>query len=316
MSSSLRFSIRINNDLPVDQLVGLARIADARGFDQVWLSNDLFLRSAPVLLTVLAERTERIHIGAGIFNPYSIHPAELAMLTATLQEVSGGRFRLGLAAGAEEFLNWAGIARERPLARTAEAVRDVRTLLSGERPGGWAPEGHLRFPMRAPIYLGAMSPRMLSLAGEIADGALPLLYPPEHFTTARDQVQQGLDKAGRDGADFDLPACFWVSVDTDAAAAKLALAEKIAYYGASFAPYLLRRAGLEPADFKDIRPDQVTERMLALGIAGGPEEVVERCRGLIAAGARHLSFGPPLGPDPEAAVALLADEVLPKLRGA
>ncbi|GIF23257.1 5,10-methylenetetrahydromethanopterin reductase [Actinoplanes tereljensis] len=316
MSAGLRFSIRINNDLSVDRLVGLARIADASGFDQVWVSNDLFLRSAPVLLTVLAERTERIHIGAGIFNPYSIHPAELAMLTATLQEVSGGRFRLGLAAGAAEFLNWAGIARERPLARTAEAVRDVRTLLNGERPAGWAPEGHLRFPMPAPIYLGAMSPRMLGLAGEIADGALPLLYPPEHFATARDQVQQGLDRAGRDAADFDLPACFWVSVDTDAAAAKLALAEKIAYYGAAFAPYLLSRVGLEPADFKDIRPDQVSERMLALGIAGGPEEVVERCRGLIAAGARHLSFGPPLGPDPEAAVALLADEVLPKLRGA
>lgn len=316
MTPGLRFSIRVNNDLPVDRLVALARIADAHGFDQVWLSNDLFLRSAPVLLTVLAERTERIHIGSGIFNPYSIHPAELAMLAATLQEVSGGRFLLGLAAGAEEFLGWAGIAREKPLTRTAEAVRDVRTLLNGERPGGYTPEGHLRFPAPAPIYLGAMSPRMLGLAGELADGALPLLYPPEHFTTARDQVQAGLDKAGRDAADFDLPACFWVSVGTDAAAAKLALAEKIAYYGTAFAPYLLSRVGLKPADFQGIRPDQVSERMLALGIAGGPDEVVERCRGLIAAGARHLSFGPPLGPDPEAAVALLADEVLPKLRGA
>jgi 5,10-methylenetetrahydromethanopterin reductase len=166
---------------------------------------------------------------------------------------------------------------------------------------------------------------MLTLAGECADGALPLLYPPEHFATARDQVLAGLATAGRSAEEFDLPACVWCSVDTDPRAARAALAEKIAYYGASFAPYLLRRAGLQPADFAGIQaalaagdPERatnlVTEPMLALGIAGTPSEVLARCRTLVAAGAQHLSFGPPLGPDPAAAVALLGHEVLPRLR--
>jgi 5,10-methylenetetrahydromethanopterin reductase len=134
----VRFSIRVNNDLPVDRLVELAGLAERAGFDQIWVSNDLFLRSAPVLLTVLAGQTTRIRIGSGIINPYSVHPAEIAMLAATLQEVSGGRFLLGLAAGAQEFLGWAGIERARPLARTGQAVRapaGIRRRTCASRPG-------------------------------------------------------------------------------------------------------------------------------------------------------------------------------------
>jgi 5,10-methylenetetrahydromethanopterin reductase len=163
---AMRFSIRVNNDLPVDRLVELACLAERYGFDQIWVSNDLFLRSAPVLLTVLAGETTRIRIGSGIINPYSVHPAETAMLAATLQEVSGGRFLLDLAAGASEFLGWAGIERTRPLARTGQAVRAIRTLLSGGRPAddpgtgpGWTAQAYLRLPAHpVPIYLGGDEP--------------------------------------------------------------------------------------------------------------------------------------------------------------
>ena len=127
-------SLRLNNDLTVTQYVDLVVAAEALGFDQVWVSDDLFLRSAPVMVTAAAARTSRIGLGIGIMNPYSVHPAELAMLAATLQEFSGGRFLLGLAAGAEEFLGWAGIPRPLPLTRTREAVRAVRALTRGAGP--------------------------------------------------------------------------------------------------------------------------------------------------------------------------------------
>ena len=90
-----------------------------------------------------------------------------------------------------------------------------------------------------------------------------------------------------------------------------ALAAKIAYYGPSFAPDILASAGISPADFEG----PISARMLALGIAGDAATVVERCRGLVALGARHISFGPPLGPDPQAALEVLGREVLPALRG-
>jgi 5,10-methylenetetrahydromethanopterin reductase len=170
----VRFSVRVNNDLSVAELTSLAVAAEAAGFDQVWVSNDLFLRSAPVLAATLAARTSRIALGIGVMNPYSVHPAELAMMAATLQEASGGRFLLGIGAGAEQFLSWAGIPRAAPLATTTAAVATVRALLGhhdvdrGLLPA-WAREhadAALKFPLDrpVPVYVGAMGPRMLATA--------------------------------------------------------------------------------------------------------------------------------------------------------
>ncbi|WP_205528689.1 LLM class flavin-dependent oxidoreductase [Desertimonas flava] len=319
----LRTSLRLNNDLTVAEFVALARRAEAAGFDQIWVSNDLYLRSAPVLLTAAASATERIGLGVGIMNPYSVHPVEIAMMAATLDEASAGRFLLGLGAGAEEFLGWAGLDRPQPVARTRDAVTRIRALLAGEREG--TSLDYLRFDASpVPIYLGAMSPRMLAVAGEVADGALPLLFPPEHFPTARAQIVAGAEAAGRDPAGIDVAACIWVSVDDDRDAARAALAEKIAYYGASFAPYLLERAGLSLDDFVPIQlalqehgidaaRRLVTPQMLRLGIAGTPTDVIERCESLMATGVEHLSFGPPLGADLLAAVDTLGRSVLPAI---
>ena len=112
----MRFSLRLNNDLPPSDYLWLAHVAETVGFDQFWVSNDLFLRSGPVILAAVAQATTRIEIGTGILNPYTINPAEIAMLAATLDELSGNRFNLGLAAGAGDFLNWIGLEQQRPLA--------------------------------------------------------------------------------------------------------------------------------------------------------------------------------------------------------
>ena len=105
----MRFSLRLNNDLTLPDYVALAQAAEAAGFDQFWVSNDLFLRSAPVILAAVAGATSRIELGSCILNPYTIHPSEIAMLAATLDELSGNRFNLGLAAGAADFLAWVGL---------------------------------------------------------------------------------------------------------------------------------------------------------------------------------------------------------------
>jgi 5,10-methylenetetrahydromethanopterin reductase len=328
-----RVSVRLNNDIPVEDFVALAVEAEDAGFEQLWVSHDLFLRSAPVLLAAAAVATRRIALGTGVLNPYSAHPVELAMHATTLQELSGGRALLGLAAGAAEFLHLAGIEQAQPLSRTREALLACRALVGGKAParvegaGAWAPEARLLAApdVPVPIYLGAMSPRMLALAGELADGVLALLYPPEHYPVAAAQVAAGAEAAGRSAAAIDVPACIWVSVDDDPDAARGALADKIAFYGPAFAPYLLERVGLVPDDFRPaaaafaageraVARALVTEPMLRLGIAGTPDDVVARCRGLLEAGATHLSFGPPLGPDPRRAIALLGGRVIPALR--
>src|SRR5713226_1983108 len=91
-SELIKFSIRLNNDLPVAQYVELARAAERAGFAQFWVSHDLFLRHVWVILAAVAQATERIEIGSGIVNPYSANLAEIAMGAATLDELSQGRF--------------------------------------------------------------------------------------------------------------------------------------------------------------------------------------------------------------------------------
>ena len=147
----MRFSIRLNNDHTLAEYVAFAQAAEAAGFDQLWVSNDLFLRSAPVILAAVAQATTRLEFGTGILNPYTIHPAEIAMLAATLDELSGCRFNLGLAAGAGEFLKWVGIEQATPLAAVRETLLAVRRLLQGERVAldgqflRWTGEAYLRF---------------------------------------------------------------------------------------------------------------------------------------------------------------------------
>lgn len=334
MSPPIRFSLRLNNDLPISDYVHLAQAAEREGFDQFWISNDLFLKSAPVLLSAVAGATERIGLGTCILNPYTIDASEIAMFASTMDELSGNRFHLGLAAGARDFMGWVGIPHRATLAAVRESVQAIRKLQSGVSAAvdgdflKWQKQAYLRFdaPRVTPVYIGALGPRMLQLTGEIADGALPLLFPPEHYFTVRPLLEQGADRAARSMEDVDFAACIWISLSEDEGAARQVLAEKIAYYGPALSPLILERLGLERRDFDAIEravvqerdldkaAGMVDERMLKIGVTGAPRDLIARLEPLVEAGARHLSFGPPLGPDPMEAVSLLGREVLPYFR--
>jgi len=330
MTQAFTFSIRLNNDHRIEEYVALARRAEAFGFHQFWVSNDLFLKSAPVILSAVAGATSRIGIGTAILNPYTMNPGEIAMLAATLDELSGNRFHLGLAAGAGDFIKWVGVDYRSPLAAVRESVAAIRRLLAGEAGVKastlpWTKDAYLRFraPRVTPIYIGAMGPKMLRLSGEIGDGALPLLLPPEHYFTVRPIVEEGMKDRAPALGPFDFACCIWVSLSSDARAARRVLAEKIAYYGSALSPLILERLSLTRQDFAIIERavteerdmdkacSLVDERMLRIGVVGGAKEVIQRLEPLVSAGARHLSFGPPLGPDPLEAVELLGREVLP-----
>ena len=166
---------------------------------------------------------------------------------------------------------------------------------------------------------------MLELAGELADGALPLLLPPEHYFTAQEYIARGLRRRRPSLPPLDLVACIWVSLDEDRRAARRALAEKVAYYGHALSPLILERLGLSRDDFIPIERavvvendlekacQLVNERMLRIGVVGDVAEVAARLKLLIEAGVTHISFGPPLGPDPITAVRLLGEKVIPRL---
>jgi 5,10-methylenetetrahydromethanopterin reductase len=332
----MRFSLRFNNDLEISAYPELARAAESAGFDQFWVSDDLFMRSVWVILSAVAQATTRIQIGTCIVNPYTLHPAEMAMAAGALDELSGGRLCLGLSSGASDFLGWVGIQPKRPVAAVAETVDVLRRLFAGEHVrfdgqflAGWTPEAYLRFPTRQiPIYVGAMGPAMLRSIGRIADGGLPLLFPPEHFASAIGYIREGLAQAERSESDVDVAACIWCSISDDRQAAEDALRDKIAYYGHALSALILQELGVERSEFEPIQSAlvveqdppraraMVTQAMLKIGVVGTASDLIPRLEGLVAMGARHLSFGPPLGPNPLAAIELLGREVLPRFRDA
>lgn len=330
----MKFSLRFNNDLPVRDYVRFAQAAEAARFDQFWVSNDLFLRSAPVILSALALSTQVIEIGSCILNPFTIHPAEIAMFAATLDELSGGRFNLGISSGAEDFMRWLGMEFRYPRTRALDAIAAINKLTSNQNAAtasltvNWTEEAWLRFrsSRRVPIYLGAMSPKMLEEIGAVADGGLPLLFPPEHYANVVPHVRRGLARSGRRLSQIDLAACIWCSVSDDQAAAEATLADKIAYYGHAMSPTLLDQLGLSQADFEPIRQawhidgdrerarQMVTPQMLRIGIAGTTEVLLKRLDALAALGVAHISFGPPLGPDILAAIHAIGSEIIPRFR--
>src|SRR5262249_2364909 len=189
-------------------------------------------------------------------------------------------------------------------------------------------EAFLRFapPRATPLYLGATGPNMLRLAGELADGVLPLLFPPEHYQTVRPLIAEGERRRVPGLPPLDVAACLWASLAEARTGARRALAEKVAYYGHALSDLLLARLGVERAEFAPIAravmvdrdlgraAGLVTDRMLGIGVWGPPEALVERLDLLVRAGVRPLSFGPPLGPDPLHAVELLGRHVLPPFR--
>ncbi|MGD2201004.1 MAG: LLM class flavin-dependent oxidoreductase [Candidatus Bathyarchaeota archaeon] len=334
---TISFSISLNSGHgPTVDAVRYAVMAEKQGLECVWYCQDLFQRDVWVFLTAAAANTEEIDLGTGIVTPYTVNPAELAMHAATLDEFSGGRVRLGVSVGAVEFLKWVGINVRRPLTAMRESFDILRRLFRGERVEsdgkvfkGWTEDAYLRFqPFREeiPLYLGAQSPRMLELIGEIADGGLPLLFPPEYIEEVLEYIKRGAAKTRRGIEDIDVVGCLWFSVSKDPEAAKDALRDLVTFYGPHLAPEMIGKIGLSPEDFDLIRESLeerdfvraralMTDEMADLAIHGTPDDCVERIEDLIERGLTHVRFGPPLGPDPVETIRLIGEEIIPHFRG-
>ncbi len=217
-----------------------ARRAEARGFRRVWLAEDHHSRDIFVQATAVGVATETIEIGLGIVNPYTRHPAQIAMAVADLEELAGPRFALGLGAG------WSSIAAHglenpRPITALREAAEICREMLGGGRvayEGSLyrlpAPGARLTFrPPRpgVPLYFGTMGPRTLRMAAPMADGVFfSVLASPAYVEHCLGHAQAGLAAAGRDADEVDVACYIIFSVDEDGDAARAAAKGLIAHY--------------------------------------------------------------------------------------
>lgn len=173
----MRTSVTVRLDQPLTEAAELTRRAEELGFDGAWVADHYFHRDASGALALMAAGTSRISLGTAVMSPLLRHPALLASMAASLNEISDGRFVLGVGAGGYEFTSELGIAMRRPLALTRETVEILRGLVGGRADvDGDTFHAHgaaLRFTASAsPVYLAARGPKMLRLAGEVADGVI------------------------------------------------------------------------------------------------------------------------------------------------
>ncbi|MER7459199.1 LLM class F420-dependent oxidoreductase [Micromonospora sp. NPDC126480] len=229
---------------PADHLA-LAQEADRLGYSVVWAA-EAYGSDSPSMLAWMAGQTERIDLGSAVMQIPGRTPAMTAMTAATIDALSGGRFRLGLGvSGPQVSEGWHGVRFGKPLARTREFV-DIVKLAIGRKevsydgefytlplPDGPGKALRLGFhPPREhiPIYLAAVGPKNLELAGEIADGWLAVFYAPEFAEEQLASVRAGRARAGKELAGFDVVPSVPVVVGDDIASC----AELVRWYAALY----------------------------------------------------------------------------------
>ncbi len=225
--------------------IALAQEADRIGYDVLWCA-EAYGSDAATPLAWVGALTSRIGLGSAVFQIPGRTPANTAMTAATLDVLSGGRFRLGLGvSGPQVSEGWHGVRFDRPLARTREYVEIVRLATSRQRveydgefftlplPDG--PGKPLQLTVhpvreRIPVYLAAIGPRNLELAGEIADGWLAIFFAPEHSGELLASIRAGRQRAGRDLDGFDVLPTVPLVIGDDLEACADALRPNAALY--------------------------------------------------------------------------------------
>lgn len=216
----------------------LAQEAEARGYDTVW-TGEVGGPDVVTTLTLLATNTKRVKIATGIVPVQTRTPIVLGMTAATLGTLAPGRIALGLGVSSNIIVGqWHGLPFERPLAQLREAVTIIRMVLAGERvnfEGKFYRLKNFRLlipppPQPVPIYLGALGPKTLQLAGEIADGVLLNWIPPEAIAESITQVEIGAKRAGRSLNRFEIACYIRVSVTDNPGPARQWLAREITGY--------------------------------------------------------------------------------------
>jgi F420-dependent oxidoreductase-like protein len=231
-------------------MLTLAAEADRLGYDSAWVA-EAYGSDTVTFLAWIGASTRQIALGSAVMQIPARTPAMTAMTAATLAPLSGGRFRLGLGvSGPQVSEGWHGVRFSKPLSRTREYVEIVRMALARQRLE-YAGE-HFTLPLpdgpgkalkltiaptqeHLPVYLAAVGPKNLELAGEIADGWLAIFFSPEHSGDIVGSIAAGRRAAGR-GTDanplegFDIVPTVPVVVTDDLEAGAAAVADYSALY--------------------------------------------------------------------------------------
>lgn len=302
---------------PIDELLNYAILSEKSGLHSFWISEGYHYfrsvgdeaRSATTTLAAAAVNTHKIKLGLAIIPPYTRHPSLVAMEAFSLNELSKGRFMLGLGA-AKAATAYLGMKDQSPVATHRECIEIVRKILSGK---AFKFEGKVfsittlfestaQKYQNVPVLIGATGDKMLELAGSIADGViLPTFTSPAFVLHALEKVRSGAKRANRSLDSFPVGATLHFSVSNDGSKARDAVRRAVAVYVANKVrniqnDTLVKLAGLTEEEMLPIakKIDErdsagaallVSDEMLAkVAICGTPEDCIRKLREYIDAG--------------------------------
>ena len=267
--------------------VARAKAAERLGYESVWTTQMPDARDAAVVLAAYAFETNRIKLGTGVLPIYTRHPTAMVQMAASLDELSGGRFILGIGISHKVTVEgmW-GLKLDSPV----DAMREYLTIVrAGLRDGQTRFDGK-HFTARSvysaprgaeiPIMLSALNPRMLDLAGELADGVVLYMCTPDYV---RDHVvpavKAGREKAGKTLEGFDIVSAVPVSLTSDRAAAHDVFRKTVARYASL--PYyrkMMDASGLGAELEKDPIGERVLDELAGIGDEARVRDAIHRYR--------------------------------------
>ena len=236
---------RLGASLPLppdlDMCRRVAEHAEILGYESVWIADTGAGPDAFVVAALAAGVTRRVRIGTAVVPIYTRALPVHAAGAGSVAQLAPGRFVLGLGISSETIVDaWGGVPFRKPFARMRETVAVLRQMLAGERvsfAGKTVRTRNFRLvsppPRPVPIYVAALMPPMLELAGEIADGVILNFMPAEAVPRMLAHVRTGAARAGRDAAELEVVARFQTVVTDDVPAARAAIRQMMGPYFAT-----------------------------------------------------------------------------------
>ena len=268
------FGIGLLPQYPPEQFIRLVRRAEERGFDCIWVPDERFYRECYAYLTLCATTTARVRMGPCVTDPYTRHPALTAAAMATVDETSAGRAVLGIGAGASG-MDALGIARTKPAVALREAIGLMRALWRGEEVtlAGEVisfTKGRLNFAARhdIPVYIAGRGPKVLELAGEIADGVIiGALASPPTLGYAMTHIRKGQQRRAEPGRAQEIVLWLHTAIGRDGTAARDAVRRIVVGVLISSLPVL--------GDLGVTLPDDLRDRVGRISYGVQSKEMIE-----------------------------------------
>ena len=307
----MKIDIEFNSgaQLPMDAIPELAQLAETHGFDCAW-GGEANNKDPTVMLSAIAAVTKQLKVGSAVYHILGRTPATLALQAAGLDELSSGRFLLGIGSSNPTIAKWHGQTMDHPLGRITEYVDIVRAAMRGEKlsfAGKYFSAHNFKMAFKPsgrviPIYLAAFGPKMTRLAGQISDGVLINMANPAEIRRIASEVKEGAQAAGKDPEAMEIICKIRCSIAVNYSTARDALSHALAYYAlADYYRELLGRMGFG-AEVEAMRAAWksqgfhaarrlVTDKMftsLPLVAATSALEVVEQMKPYAEAGATRI----------------------------